>query len=672
MNRHRAIPRPFNHRRNQTGGQSLNPRDPSRREFLKSAGLAAGTALIPNSLWAKGKSAAKSGNFAFPQIDQKYMITPDQAWDWAVFKSKGGPTYAGSTGWKRYTDFLISKSQEFGAVDLDYIEIPFDHYIVDDWPDRRTHEYNSGMAVEKLVSDSEPVPVVASYGMTSGFTPPEGVTAQMLYYDPAHPPSDERIAGKILVFQTAQYPDPPYTDAFLDSYTLTDYEWRSPGKWGPMYTPPPASTTSSYHSRWVWGQLGRFASIGMKGRAVAMVIVYDLSPGAALGLVQRSVYTPDGKAGLGAVYTNCPTLTLDRVNGAKVLMDARAGKMATLTLMARFQRDVGKAIIAYLPGKNYGTPLDEQVMVASHTDAMSLVEENGGLGMLGIMSYFSHIPKAARPRTLTFYFDCRHFMPGGEASWPQFDYFSVHPERFKTTVATIGVEHLGGRQTIETGPGGNTYEYSSELPENGGVITSLIDIHNNNMWLVDVVAKAATDNHWPRVDVKAGNVEPGANGGFQGGVKGFLNLGKSRVLPGIGLAADWPGGWTQTYAQLDTEAGPNGFDKNYFVKQTAGLSQVAGELMLVKPIVIDLGWGNLKSVLINLPDSGFVSWENAAMQRRALVDQYAEAFKKVEMGRQDEAKTTLKTLASNAIAWVVPEAQAAVGALVEGQLSKLS
>lgn len=204
------------------------------------------------------------------------------------------------------------------------------------------------------------------------------------------------------------------------------------------------------------------------------------------------------------------------------------------------------------------------------------------------------------------------------------------------------------------------------------MITSLIDIHNNNMWLVDVVAKAATDNHWPRVDVKAGNVEPGANGGFQGGVKGFLNLGKSRVLPGIGLAADWPGGWTQTYAQLDTEAGPNGFDKNYFVKQTAGLSQVAGELMLVKPIVIDLGWGNLKSVLINLPDSGFVSWENAAMQRRALVDQYAEAFKKVEMGRQDEAKTTLKTLASNAIAWVVPEAQAAVGALVEGQLSKLS
>jgi hypothetical protein len=645
--------------------------DSSRRDFLKSAGVAAGAALIPNALWAKAK-AAKSANFAFPQINKKYMITPDQAWDWAVFKSKGGPTYAGSAGWKRYTDFLVSKSQEFGAVDLDYIEIPFDHYIVDDWPDRRTHEYHSGIAVEKLVSGGEPVPVVASYGMTSGFTPPEGVTAAMVHYDPDHPPSDDQIAGKILVFQTAQYPEPPYTNAFLDSYTLTDYEWRSPGKWGPMYTPPPTSDTSSFHSRWVWGQLNRFASIGMKGRAAGIVIVYDLSPGAALGLVQRSVYTPDGKAGLGAVYTNCPTLTLDRVNGAKVLVDAKAGKMATLTLSARFQRDVGKAIIAYLPGKDYGTPLDEQVLVATHTDAMSLVEENGGLGMLGIMSYFSHLPKAARPRTLAFYFDCRHFMPGGESSWPQFDYFSVHPDRLKTTVATIGVEHLGGRQTIETGPGGNTYGYSKELPEDGGVITSLIDLHNNNMWLVDVIARAATDNHWPRVEAKAGNVEPGVNGGFQGGVKGFLNLGKSRALPGIGLAADWPGGWTQTYAQLDTEAGPNGFDKNYFVQQTAGLSQVAGEFMLVKPIVVDLGWGNLKSALVKLPDSEFVSQENAAMQRRALVDQYAEAFRKVETGSTEEAKTALKTLASNVTAWVTTDKQGPVESLVEGQLSKLS
>jgi hypothetical protein len=649
----------------------------SRRNFLKAAAsVTAGTVLTGQAPWAQsgtvGAAAAAQPNLAFPKIDPRFMITPDQAWDWNVFKAQGGPTYAGSTGWKRYTDFLIAKMPEFGAVDLDYVEIPYDHYIVDDWPDRRTHVHDSGVALEKLVTDGTPVPVVASYGMTSGSTPPEGITAQMLYYDPAHPPIAEELAGKILVFRTAPYPDPPYSNSFLDNYTLTDYEWRSPGKWAPLFMPPPTSVTSSYHSRWVWNQLNGFAAIGIKGHAAGVVIVYDLSPGAAFGLAQRSVYTPDGKAGLGAKYVNCPTLTLDRVNGVKVLADAKAGKTATLTLTARFQRDTGKAIIAYLPGENYGRPQDEQVLLATHTDAMSLIEENGGLGMLGIMSYFNQLPRSARRRTLVFYFDCRHFMPGGEGSWPQFDHFTMHPERLKPIVATLGMEHMGGRQTIETGPGGNQYVYSSELPVDGGVITSLMDVYNNNIWLVEAIARAATDNHWPRVDVKAGNVGPGVNGGFQGTVKSPMNKGRAYRIPGIGLAGDWPGGWTQTYAQVDTEAGAHGFDRDYFVQQVAGLSQLAGEFMLVRPLVIDLGWGTLKSALVNLQDSAFVTAHEATAHRRTLVDQYVAAFRHVEAGALDEAKDTLKNLAVNTSAWVVTDQQGALTALVDGQLAKLA
>jgi len=202
----------------------------------------------------------------------------------------------------------------------------------------------------------------------------------------------------------------------------------------------------------------------------------------------------------------------------------------------------------------------------------------------------------------------------------------MHPERLKPIVATVGIEHMGGRQTIEVGPGGNQYVYSSDLPENGGVITSLMDVYNNNIWLVEAIARAATDNHWPRVDVKAGNVGPGVNGGFQGTVKSPMNKGRAYRIPGIGLAGDWPGGWTQTYAQQDTEAGAHGFDKNYFVQQVAGLSQLAGEFMLVKPLVIDLGWGTLKSALVNLQDSAFVTPHEAGALRQTLVDQYGRSI----------------------------------------------
>jgi hypothetical protein len=211
---------------------------------------------------------------------------------------------------------------------------------------------------------------------------------------------------------------------------------------------------------------------------------------------------------------------------------------------------------------------------------------------------------------------------------------------------------MGGRQTIEVGPGGNQYAYSSELPENGGVITSLMDVYNNNIWLVEAIARAATDNHWPRVDVKAGNVAPGVNGGFQGTVKSPMNKGRAYKIPGVGLAGDWPGGWTQTYAQVDTEAGPHGFDKDYFVQQVAGLTQLAGEFMLVHPRVIDLGWGTLKSAILKLPETN----------RHAVLDQYVAAFRHVERGALGEAKSVLKGLA----------ATTALKTLVDEQLAKLA
>jgi hypothetical protein len=453
---------------------------------------------------------------------------------------------------------------------------------------------------------------------------------------------------------------------------MTDYEWRSPGKWAPLFEPVPTSVTTSYHCRWVWSELNGFAATAIAAKAAGLIVVYDLSPGAALGLTQRSVYTTDGKAGLGANYMNCPTLTLDRVNGAKVLADAKAGRTATLTLRARFQRDVGRAIIGYLPGKNYGTPLDEQILLATHTDAMSLIEENGGIGIIGIASYFNKLPRAARDRTLVFYFDCRHFMPGGENSWPQFDYYTLHPERLKPIVATVGIEHMGGRQTIETGPDGNSYAYSSEKPEDGGVITSLMDVFNNNIWLVESIARAAIDNAWPRVDVKAGNVAPGVNGGFQGRVKSPMNKGRAYGIPGVGLAGDWPGAWTQTFAQIDTEAGPNGFDRNYFVQQVAGLSQIAGDLMKVEPAVIDLAWGKLKSSLANMSDAAFRKPPEGATARKALLDRYITAFRRIEAGDGAGARSALNELAA-AVAKVATAAQAGhVVKALDETLSRIS
>jgi hypothetical protein len=137
------------------------------------------------------------------------------------------------------------------------------------------------------------------------------------------------------------------------------------------------------------------------------------------------------------------------------------------------------------------------------------------------------------------------------------------------------------------------------------------------------------------------------------------------------LAGDWPGGWTQTFAQVDTEAGPRGFDKDYFVQQVAGLTQITGEMMQVRPLVIDLGWGTLKTALVNLKETGFTAPQEAAARREALVNQYVAAFRHVEANALEQARTTLKGLATNVSQWVVPDQQAAVTKLVDSQLAKL-
>jgi hypothetical protein len=136
-------------------------------------------------------------------------------------------------------------AQELGLVDLDYVDIPYQRYVVNDWPNKNAHIFGTGEEIEKLVSDGVGVPVVASYGMTSGFTPAGGVTAPMVYYDPAHPPTAAQIKGKILVTKTVGYPAAvpnsngpyAYSNNIVSSYSETDYIYSSPGKWMDPFKP---------------------------------------------------------------------------------------------------------------------------------------------------------------------------------------------------------------------------------------------------------------------------------------------------------------------------------------------------------------------------------------------------------------------------------------------------
>jgi hypothetical protein len=151
-----------------------------------------------------------------------------------------------------------------------------------------------------------------------------------------------------------------------------------------------------------------------------------------------------------------------------------------------------------------------------------------------------------------------------------------------------------------------------------------------------------------------------------------MNKGRAWKIPGCGLAGDWPGSWTQTFAQVDTTAGPHGFDENYFHAQVAGLSQITGEFMQVNPKVIELAWGEIKTSIALLKDSDFGSAADAAANRKTLLDQFTAAHRQVAAAQHDDAGKALKDLSANVAKMVAPDKTAAITKRIDDQRSKLA
>jgi hypothetical protein len=256
-----------------------------------------------------------------------------------------------------------------------------------------------------------------------------------------------------------------------------------------------------------------------------------------------------------------PTLYVDRDTGAELA--AAAGKRATLRLIAKTEEADGYQLFGYLPGKDYGTSDDKQILLVTHTDGPSISQENGAIGILSVVKYFSHIPQAERPRSLMLFYDCRHFMPGAERAFAKEDYAVSHPDVYSKVIASIGIEHLG-QTNVEEG-GGKPF-HRTKVPD---VTTVYV---TNNQHMVDLSIAAVKDNSVPRTQVQCPG-RKGLHGGEQGPWYGLGSIANRNHIPGTAVIGALTGYWTST-ARLDS------LDVNLFLTQMASASQMCGGLML--------------------------------------------------------------------------------------------
>ncbi|MEO8452605.1 MAG: hypothetical protein ABI647_22620, partial [Gemmatimonadota bacterium] len=460
-----------------------------------------------------GAQSSPPRNSALTTVAPAYLISTAQATAWHRFKAAGGPTFSGSTSWKRFLGFLESNLAKQGVVDLTKNRWTYDRWRTGEWPGRGSWS---------LMSAGKRVPV-ASYGAYSGSTGPRGVSAELVYYDPNAPPSSMR--GKIVVYEAPPHPEPPYDERYRTWFTINDSEFASDSAgFHPRFARVPPDETITLDTWWqLRGVSVNFYDLLAKAGALAGVAVFNMSYERLAGLYTFPVQTQH----------QTPVLYLDRAAGLRVIDDAKQGKRAVLELRATVEPTETYQLIGYLPGRAYGTAGDERVLLTTHTDGPSISQDDGALGLLGIVTYFAHIPRRDRPKTLMVFLDNRHYMPGMEPAFAEQDWFARHPEERKKIGGIIAMEHLGEMEFREQGETVTT----TGRPE----ITFLWTRASPNQ--VEEAIEAVKANRLPRTLVQA--VErPGIHGGTQGTWYGMGTITLQWDLPGFSMLGYLGGYWT--------------------------------------------------------------------------------------------------------------------------------
>jgi hypothetical protein len=474
------------------------------------------------------------------QLREDYLLSVEDAQRWNEIKDAEGPTFAGSPSWQSYLEFLESSLRERGVVDISRNAWDYERWSTSDWPD------NSAWS---LTVDGESL-AVAHYGAYSGSTGEDGVTAELILYDPQNPP--DSIEGKIAVLTTR-----------ADGYPFIqgDYEHVSDADSFPNHASenavtgvgPSADREDSIAVEMFWQLIQSKPLIEAlrTGNAAGAIIVLDASFERAAGMYTFRV--PE-------LY-DAPTLMVDRDAGEAVLKAVRSKGSATIRLEATLEEATTYQLVGFLPGRNYGSPEDEQVILVTHTDGPSIAQENGGLAVLGVVDYFSQVPQSERNRTLMVFLDCRHYMPGMEPAFTDVDWFERNPDAEDPIVAHITFEHFG---ELEYGETGDEFHLTGR-PEPAFIYTT------PQQALVEGAIRAVDQRQWPRAFVHS-PARPGIHGEEQGHWYGLGRRWAEKGLPGYATLTSLGAFWS-TRARIDS------IDADLFRTQVSAMIQMTDELM---------------------------------------------------------------------------------------------
>lgn len=181
---------------------------------------------------------------------------------------------------------------------------------------------------------------------------------------------------------------------------------------------------------------------------------------------------------------NLPGVVLGADEGAALLAMLAAGApRAVIGVHGTQRRAVTMNLVATLPGSG-----SRKIVVASHTDGMNPIWDNGPLAMLALVRHFAALPASCRPATLEFAFTSAHLYLSEQGA----DRYAERLLAERGAIAAVVVlEHLGaaefaavprpdgpGRMLVPTGAPELTFVFATPASTLLAAATSAITAHD--------------------------------------------------------------------------------------------------------------------------------------------------------------------------------------------------
>jgi hypothetical protein len=158
-------------------------------------------------------------------------------------------------------------------------------------------------------------------------------------------------------------------------------------------------------------------------------------------------YPPSSQAGSNPATTigGIPSVWVEPTWGTYIKNEIAGFAIpATITVEAAIEQVDTSTVWGILPGANYGTAADEFLICNTHTDGTNIFEENGGVALFNVASYFAQLPLSTRPKSMVFIASTGHFSHGFLGSGA--DWIQQHPQIIASTVGVVTIEHLGCKE----------------------------------------------------------------------------------------------------------------------------------------------------------------------------------------------------------------------------------